>query len=82
MDGRQITISEHKAGYLPTDKIVWNHYVTKTREEWLSKCARGSADSGAEAHNARKVEAFDTHIAACTRTDTTIWSVATRLGLL
>ncbi len=81
LQGRPITISEHKDNYLPTD-IVWNHYVTKTKEEWVKKFERGSADSGPDAHNARKLEDFERHISACTREDKTIWKVAQKIGLM
>lgn len=79
--GRPITISEHPHGYLPDDKIVFAHYVTKTREEWAWKFARGSADSGPEAYNARKMEDFDNHMKACTLDDYRMQRMARRLGL-
>lgn len=79
---RQLWTSEYKSWDFPTDKIILNHYVTKTREEWLEKCSRGSADSGPTAYNARKVEAFDAHMMACEREDNSIWSVAKKIGLM
>lgn len=80
--GRPITISEHPHGYLPTDKVYWAHYVTKTREEWGWKFARGSADSGPNAYNARKMEDFDKHMAACTYEDLTMIETGKRLGMV
>lgn len=78
---RVITISEYAANDFPVDKIVLNHYSTKTKEEWLGKFARGSADSGPDAYNARKMEDFDRHMLACTRDDKTILEVAAKIGL-
>lgn len=78
---RMITISEYAANDFPVDEIVVNHYSTKTREEWAGKFARGSADSGPDAYNARKFEDFDRHMLACTREDKTILEVAAKIGL-
>jgi hypothetical protein len=80
-NNRPLNTSEYKSWDFPVDRIVLNHYVTKTREEWEAKFQRGSADSGPEAYNARKLEAFDAHVKACTREDKTIWSVARKIGM-
>lgn len=80
MAGRQITISEHFNNYLPMDKVVINHYITKTSEEWKNKVARGSADYTQESPRAKRLEQFAAHVKACTYEDKTIFKVAQKLG--
>lgn len=77
---RPITISEHRNNYLPMDKVVINHYVTKTREEWAAKVARGSADYTQDSPRAKQLDQFDKHVKACTYDDRTIFTVAKKLG--
>ena len=79
--GRKITTSEWKSNDFPMDEIWLAHFVTKTRQEWEWKFARGSADSGADAYNARKIEMFDAHIKACTVFDYSVQNMARKLGL-
>lgn len=79
--GRKLTTSEWASDNFPMDKIWLAHYSTKTREEWAWKFARGSADSGPEAYNARKFEMFDQHMKACLREDMSVLNLGTKLGL-
>lgn len=81
-NNRVLHTSEWKSWDFPMDQINISHYVTKTKEEWVKKFERGSADSGPDAHNARKLEDFERHISACTREDKTIWKVAQKIGLM
>lgn len=78
---RPLHTSEWKSWEFPMDEVFVAHYSTKTREEWALKFARGSADSGPDAHNARKMEMFEAHIKACTRVDHSMQLMAKRLGL-
>ncbi|MBK7380538.1 MAG: glycosyltransferase family 92 protein [Ignavibacteriales bacterium] len=77
---RPITISEHRNNYLPMDKVVINHYITKTKEEWFNKVTRGSADYTQDSPRAKKLEQFEPHVKACTYDDRTIFTVAKKLG--
>jgi len=80
-NGRVVTTSEWASDNFPVDDIYVAHFSTKTREEWGWKFARGSADSGPDAYNARKIEMFDNHIKACSREDRSVQEMARKLGL-